>query len=162
MVAQGGPGFVEHDWMSDVDNLRGGKVPKWELVLHHHPNRGIAIDRLPSPGDFGHITRYQHAGDAPKSLTSNIAWTDPASKIPFQSQFGFTPGAERPYWTRYRVEDGTSRIASFKDLPGTTGEYQGFVNSFTGKPTDVVPGGNVMPVALPEPPPTVRPGRPSP
>ena len=162
VVAQGGPGFVEHGWQSDVQNLRSGKVPKWELVLHHHPNRGIAIDRIPSPGDFGHITRYQNpgAGGELKPVTSAIVWTDPATKLQVQTEFGYVPHAERPYWTRYRVDDGTYRVASFKDLPGVSGEYQGFVNSFTGKPTDVVPGGGGMPVALPEPPPTVRPGAP--
>jgi hypothetical protein len=95
-------------------------------------------------------------------VTSAFAWTDPASKIQFETEFGFVPGAERPYRTRYRVEDGTFRIASFKDRPADIGVYQEFVNRFTGQPSDVVPGGNVMPVALPEPPPTVRDGQPKP
>jgi hypothetical protein len=69
-------------------SLSGSRANPASPWLHHHPNRGIAIDRLPSPEDFGHVTCYQRAGDAPKSLTSNIAWTDPASKIPFETEFG--------------------------------------------------------------------------
>ena len=155
VVVQGGPGFVEQGWEASVDNMRGGKIPKWTLELHHHPNRGIAIDRIPSPGDFGNITRHQRAGDAPKPVTSAHTWVDPTSKITFTTEFGFVPRAERPYWSRYRVDDGTMRIASFKERPGTTSDYQSWVSSFTGKPTDVVPGGNVMPVAAPLPPPPV-------
>ena len=155
VVVQGGPGFVEQGWEASVDNMRGGKIPKWTLELHHHPNRGIAIDRIPSQGDYGNITRHQRAGDAPKPVTSAHTWVDPTSKITFTTEFGFVPRAERPYWSRYRVDDGTMRIASFKERPGTTPEYQNWVNSFTGKPTDVVPGGNVMPVAQPLPPPPV-------
>jgi hypothetical protein len=162
VVVQGGPGFVEFGWASDVENLRSGKLPKWELVLHHHPNRGIAIDRLPSEADFSHIAPNQAAGAAAKPVTSSIVWTDPASKLNFHTEFGFVPGAERPYWTRYRVEDGTFRIASFKDASVNSTEYSNFISTFTGNPTDPVPGGNVMPEALPEPPPTVRTGPPRP
>jgi hypothetical protein len=155
VCVQGGPGFVEDEWMADVENLRNGKQPHWELVVHHHPNRGLAIDRLPSDGDFGHITRYQRRGGDIKPVTSSLTWTDSASGVTYQTEFGFTPGADRPWWARYRVEDGTMRIASFEDRPGTTGAYAEFVSAFTGKPTDPVPGGNVEPVVS-EPPPTVR------
>jgi hypothetical protein len=158
IVVQGGGSFVEAGWMSDVENMRSGKRVPWELVVHHHPNRGIAIDRLPSPADFAHITENQRNAGVTRPVRSKIVWTDPVSKIKFETEFGFTPGAERPWWARYRIEDGSSRIASFAERPGTTGEYQGFLNSFTARTADPVPGGNRIPVPTPTPPPLPRPG----
>ncbi len=161
VCVQGGPGFVEHDWMADPENFRQGKQPKWELKYHKHPNRGKAIDRLPSSGDFGQVTRNQAIDGRPRPVTSTVMWNDPVSGIPYQTEFGFTPGAPRPYWARYRVEDGSVRTATFADPPFGAGnaEYQAWTERFTGKASDEVPGGNVPPEQQEAAPPTKREGR---
>jgi len=151
VCVQGAASYVTSGWMADAENLRSGVRPQWEMVIHHHPNRGLPIDRLPSQADFDVITHYQRAAGTPRPVRSLVTWTDPVSKIRFETEFGYTPGAARPYWTRYRVEDGTFRTASFRDPPFGSGntEYQQFLNTFTGRPNDPVPGGNLPPVTAP-------------
>jgi hypothetical protein len=72
---------------------------------------------------------------------------DPTSKLRFQTEFGFVPGAKRPYWARYRCEDGTWKVASFEKAPWAEGkaEYNAFQSTFKGDPNAPVPGGNVFP-----------------
>ncbi|HEV2782026.1 MAG TPA: hypothetical protein VGX25_21765 [Actinophytocola sp.] len=151
VCVQGSASFVATSWMADADNLRGGVRPRWEMVIHHHPNRGLAIDRLPSMEDFAHITHEQRAVGTQHPVRSLITWTDPVSGIRFETEFGYTPGAPRPYWARYRVDDGTFRTASFQGPPFGSGsaEYQQFLDSFTARPTHPVPGGNLPPVTAP-------------
>jgi hypothetical protein len=155
VCVQGGPGYVESGWMADGDSLWSGRTPRWELVLHNHPNRGIAIDRIPSQGDYGALVSPLDPA-APRPIRSAHTWTDPASKLRFETEFGYTPGAPRPWWARYRVDDGTMRIASFAEPPQGAGynAYQDFINNFHGLPGDPVPGGNLPPVG---PPPLPRP-----
>ena len=83
-------------------------------------------------------------------------WTDTTPKIRFETEFGYTPGATRPFWTRYRVEDGTYKVASFTEPPWGAGraEYEAFLYSpQLINPANPVPGGNLMPVPPPLPPP---------
>jgi hypothetical protein len=124
-------------------------------LTHYHPDRGLIIDRIPSGSDFDVITYNQRAGLAPRGpVKSTIVWTDAKSKIRFETEFGYTPGAPRPFWTRYRVDDGTTRVASFTQAPSGAGagEYGAWVASTFTDPAAPVPGGNVMPVAPPPPP----------
>jgi Domain of unknown function (DUF4157) len=161
VCVQGGPEFVPTAWMGKPENLRGGKVARWDLVMHHHPGRGLMIDALPSGGDFDTLTHWQRATGVPKSIRSVLTYIDPESKLRFQTEFGFEPGAKRPYWARYRVDDGTVRVASFENPPWAEGaaEYQAFIDGFKGDASAPVPGANIQPA--PEPgyvPPTSIPG----
>jgi hypothetical protein len=151
VCVQGEPGFVETEWMGEPENLRDGKVTPWALVMHHHPGRGLISDALPSAEDFQSLTHWQRASGVPKSIRSILTYIDPESKLRFQTEFGFEPGAKLPYWARYRVNDGTFRVASFEGPPWAEGaaEYQAFLDSFKGDVSAPVPGGNVQPA--PEP-----------
>jgi hypothetical protein len=153
VCVQGGPGYVEAGWMRDADGIFSGPRPQWELVVHNHPNRGLPIDRLPSQADFNSITSSQRATGTPRAVKSTIVWTDPVSKLRFETEFGYTPGAAQPYWARYRIEDGSYRIASFREPPFGAGnaEYQSFLNRFRATASEAVPGGNLPPVAPPPP-----------
>ena len=122
VCVQGGHSFVEVSWMDLPENKVGGKARVWDMVTHYHPDRGLIIDRIPSGSDFDVITYNQRAGLAPRgSVQSTIVWTDAKSRIRFETQFGYTPGAPRSYWTRYRVDDGTTRVASFAQPPSGAG-----------------------------------------
>jgi hypothetical protein len=163
VVVQGGHSYVEAGWMSHPDNLRNGRQPLWIIVVHHHPNRGLLFDRLPSVQDFAALTEHQFSGAMPRApLRSSIVWTDTTPKIRFETEFGYTPGATRPFWTRYRVEDGTYKVASFTEPPWGAGraEYEAFLYSpQLINPANPVPGGNLMPVPPPLPPPPGAAGR---
>ncbi len=152
VCVQGGATFVESGWMRDPDKLWPGK-PRWELVVHHHPNRGVPIDRLPSPADFKHLAEDQWRSPHPQAVRSRITWHETGNPVAHVTEFGLTPGLEEPFWATYDVADGTRRTASFKTPPWAEGgtQYTNFVDAFTGKPTDPVPGG-----VIPEPPPTKR------
>jgi hypothetical protein len=150
VCVQGGHSYVEGSWMDHPDNMLNGQRRPWILVKHYHPNRGLIIDRIPSTADFAHVVTNHLAGSTPRTpIQSTVVWTDPASKIRFETQFGYTPGARRPYWTRYRVEDGTSRVASFAEPPWGAGEaeYRGWAATNFADPAAAVPGGNIQPIA---------------
>lgn len=157
VAVQGGHSFVEgRSWQMLKENFRQGDPAEWHLEIHYHPNRGLTFDRLPSMADFDLVTGDTLALRSRTPVQSAIAWQDPVSKIRFETEYGFVPGAERPFWTRYRVDDGTMRVASFKDPPWTgpgAAEYQQFLyNKAVLDPATAVPGGNVMPVPGPLPP----------
>lgn len=150
VCVQGGHSFVETGWTQLPENQLHGKARVWHLVTHYHPDRGLIIDRVPSKADFAVVTSNQRAGLGPPGpVKSTVAWTDTTSKIRFETEFGHVPGAPRPYWVRYRVEDGTMRVASFLDAPWDSGAaaYDAWIYSAFSNPAAAVPGGNVMPVA---------------
>ena len=53
VVVQGGPGLVEQGWEASVDNMRGGKIPKWRLELHSHPTVASPSTASRPRGTFG-------------------------------------------------------------------------------------------------------------
>jgi hypothetical protein len=149
VCVQGEAGFVETSWMTSAENQRNGQMPRWKLEIHHHPGRGVFSDHLPSANDFQSIMHWQTLEGVPQRTRSVLTYIDAESKLRFQTEFGFEPGARRPYWTRYRTSDGTWKIATFEKPPFAEGavEYDAFVHSFKGDPNAPVPGGNVYPVA---------------
>ena len=96
---------------------------------------------------------WQLADGRPRAVRSTLTYIDPRSKLRFQTEFGYVPGAPRPFWARYRVDDGTFKIATFEHPPFSAGagEYGTFLQSFTADAAAPVPGGNLHPVPKPGP-----------
>ncbi len=136
VVVQGGRNFVETEWMSRGEMLRGGRRPNWRLVEHYHPEARL-VDRLPSPDDFKSIMHWQTIGaEKPHEISSVIRYTDPQTHIEFTSRFGHSPGDARPFWVEYRSPDGRWTTRRFREPPWNTGsEYSRFVEGFGGVST---------------------------
>jgi len=84
---------------------------EWEGVLHYHPNPSNAKPfRMPAPADFGGLVKRLGFGKQP--VREFLEYEIPGVGRG-RTEFGITPGSEKPYYVKVSLPDGSSSSFSF-------------------------------------------------
>jgi hypothetical protein len=140
IVVQGSERFVDTQWMA----LPGLRRP-WQLLEHYHPEG----DPFASIDDFEAMMDPQlRYGRPEQPLSTRIRWVDPASKIQFVTEIGYTPGIMKPYWIKFRNDSGAWEFHDFADTPWNAGsDYIRFLQK-KGVPQPTIPARTPGPTRL--------------
>lgn len=123
IVVQGNREFVDTDWYKEP-----GMQRSWQLEEHYHPGNDTGA-RYASPDDYhAMMDPIIAGGDLTKPISTKIRWRDPASKLEFYTEIGYTPDVDPPFWIKYRDVEGKWQFKQFRDVPwNSNSEYEHFL-----------------------------------